>query len=611
MNKIEKFQITGMTISGFKAYEKPTELVFGDPTAITGGNGRGKTSIADAIAFAVTGLPFFGERGLDRLHNEADPNVYVQVRFVDEDNTPHELTRTRQKNRMTIHYDGYEVRQMDLTDLFGEKDVFLSIFNPLYFIEELGDTGKSLLEMYLPRVSQAEVLAQLSEPVRRHLEKEEILFPEAYLKARREKIRSLEEQITYTTGQRDQAAAQKKRNAERNASLSQQYKALQQELAGLKKKQFSGVDVDALNEKLLDHNARYSEAQRDGQTDDTELREQLTALREKIAARKAEQYQSKYAQPLADVKARVQALAAQYNQDAAAYQALVPGAPCPICRRSVTEEDLPRIQEELRRSAALHLAQGKEQQAQIAELQQLDQKARETFERYRTDDLEKWETEARQLESKIQQLADDAAAQVESLRMEIQQLTADLEYGKLTQEEYDRLQACQEECRQCEADMAALQSVDDPDTAGFDRQIAGLKAEIAEQKKLISDVTVYASKRAEMTFSALRMNRVEISLFDVVKSTGEWKDAFKFTYNGRRYDRLSLSEKVRAGMEVSELVKRLTGRNYPVFVDNMESIDDLENVRPTGQLFLAKCVSKAALSVMPVRPIPAAVSKAA
>ena len=189
--------------------------------------------------------------------------------------------------------------------------------------------------------------------------------------------------------------------------------------------------------------------------------------------------------------------------------------------------------------------------------------------------------------------------------MEIQRLTADLEYGKLTQEEYDRLQACQEECRQCEAEMIALQSVDDPDAAGFDQQIKDLKAEIAEQKKLISDVTVYASKRAEMTFSALRMNRVEISLFDVVKSTGEWKDAFKFTYNGRRYDRLSLSEKVRAGMEVSELVKRLTGRNYPVFVDNMESIDDLENARPTGQLLLAKFVSKAELSVVPVQPIPA------
>ena len=64
-------------------------------------------------------------------------------------------------------------------------------------------------------------------------------------------------------------------------------------------------------------------------------------------------------------------------------------------------------------------------------------------------------------------------------------------------------------------------------------------------------------------------------------------------------------------MELSELVKRLTGRNYPVFVDNMESIDDLENVRPTGQMIFAKCVSRAELSVRPVQPVSAAGPKAA
>ena len=67
MEKIKSFQITGMTISGFKCYQEPTELAFGNPTIITGGNGRGKTSVADAIAFAVTGLPFFGERGIDQI----------------------------------------------------------------------------------------------------------------------------------------------------------------------------------------------------------------------------------------------------------------------------------------------------------------------------------------------------------------------------------------------------------------------------------------------------------------------------------------------------------------------------------------------------------------
>ena len=52
-------------------------------------------------------------------------------------------------------------------------------------------------------------------------------------------------------------------------------------------------------------------------------------------------------------------------------------------------------------------------------------------------------------------------------------------------------------------------------------------------------------------------------------------------------------------MEVSELMKRLTGRNYPQFVDNMESVDDLRNVRPTGQVIMAKCVRGAELSVRP------------
>ena len=61
-------------------------------------------------------------------------------------------------------------------------------------------------------------------------------------------------------------------------------------------------------------------------------------------------------------------------------------------------------------------------------------------------------------------------------------------------------------------------------------------------------------------------------------------------YNTKRplpYDRLSLSEKIRAGMKVSELMQRFTGRNYPVFVDNMESVDDLANMRLTGQMIMA------------------------
>ena len=611
MKKIEQFQITSLMLSGFKSYEEPTELVFGNPTVITGGNGRGKSSIADAIAFAVTGCPFFGERGIDRLHNENNPDVAIRMCFVDETGTLHELNRTRRKNRMTITYDGYEIRQLDLADLFGERDVFLSILNPLYFIEELGEDGKKLLERYLPTIPHETVLSQLSEPVREHLKNETILSPEGSLKRCREEIRGLEERITYLRGQKDLAASQGESHEQAEQELTLQADTLREEIAELEQRQFSSMDVSAMQERLVELSGRYEEAARDERTDTSKLREQLQTLREKIARREGEQYLSKFTEALAEASARVKDLGVRYQRESAAYKAFHAGMECPACHRSVTEQSLPEVQAALKKVLSELYAAGSEQRAQLIELQEMDKKAADTFAQFKEDDLGKWAAEAAEMEQRCASLAEQASAETECLRAEIQTLTADLEYGNLSQAEYDRLGTCREELRQSEAKIAALQDMTAAQLPDFDREIAQANASIAEIKRKMADVIAYISKRAELTFSQLKMNRVEISLYDVVKSTGEVKDTFKFQYGGRRYDRLSLSEKIRAGMEVSELMKRLTGRNYPVFVDNMESVDDLANVRPTGQIIMAKCVSGAALQVKPIRPIAFAEQRAA
>ena len=597
MKKIEQFQITSLMLSGFKSYEEPTELVFGNPTVITGGNGRGKSSIADAIAFAVTGCPFFGERGIDRLHNENNPDVAIRMCFVDETGTLHELNRTRRKNRMTITYDGYEIRQLDLADLFGERDVFLSILNPLYFIEELGEDGKKLLERYLPTIPHETVLSQLSEPVREHLKNETILSPEGSLKRCREEIRGLEERITYLRGQKDLAASQGESHEQAEQELTLQADALREEITELEQRQFSGMDVSNMQERLVELSGRYEEAARDERADTSKLREQLQLLREKIARREVEKYQSKFTEALAEASARVKDLGVRYQRENAAYKAFHAGMECPTCHRSVTEQSLPEVQAALKKVLSELYAAGSEQRAQLIELQEMDKKAADTFARFKEDDLGKWAAEAAEMEQRCASLAEQASAETECLRAEIQTLTADLEYGNLSQAEYDRLGTCREELRQSEAKVAALQDMTAAQLPDFDREIAQANANIAEIKRKMADVIAYISKRAELTFSQLKMNRVEISLYDVVKTTGELKDVFRFTYNGRRYDRLSLSEKIRAGAEVSELVKRLTGRNYPVFFDNMESVDDLSNIRPTSQMILAKCVRNAELSV--------------
>ena len=273
MEKIQSFQITGMTIAGFKSYQEPTSMAFGSPTVITGGNGRGKTSIADAIAFAVTGLPFFGERGIDRLHNEAQPDVSITMNFVDETGCAHVLTRTRRKNTMTILYDGCAIRQMDLTELFGEKDVFLSIFNPLYFIEELGDEGKNLLERHLPMIPHETVLAQLSKATRKALEGENILSPENYLKKKREDIRNLEETIIYLQGQKDLSQTQDENWSKTVDGLSARHDVLSRNLAELEAKRFDGLDQAAMGQQLVELSARYNEAAQDDSPLDAEILE--------------------------------------------------------------------------------------------------------------------------------------------------------------------------------------------------------------------------------------------------------------------------------------------------------------------------------------------------
>ena len=612
MEKISGFQITGMRLAGFKSFAQPTELTFGNPTVITGGNGRGKTSIADAIAYAVTGLPFFAERNIDRLHSETDPELFVTLRFVDDKGVAHELTRSHKGSRTGIVYDGQELRQLDLTEMFGEKDVFLSIFNPLYFIEELGDEGKNLLQRYLPMIPQEKVLAELAEPIREKLPVETLLSPEGRVKQLRKDIRELESTVIYLQGQQDLIQSQKTNGNSKRAELDAKREALIAEKDALETKRYTGIDKAELESELTDLSAQYSELFNDDGDNSglDELDKQLYEQTQKLAARSASAYESKFTQAIADASGRVKALAAKYNAELSAGKAIVPGFVCPTCRRAVTEADVPMVRKAFQQSISGIVAEGKEQRAQLEELKAMDVESLATFQKFKEEDVAKLQQDVRELTEKRGRLLDSSRgasaqkrAQLEELRGRMQTLTSDLEYGKLTPEEYDRLRACGEEIHQLEAELSALQSAALPNEAEIEARIKAAQEKITELKGSVSCLLLYIAKRVELTLAELKMNRVSISLYDVVKSTGEVKDVFRFEYNGRRYDRLSLSEKIRAGMEVSELMKRLTGRNYPVFVDNMESVDDLNNVRPTGQVLMAKCVSRSELNVRPIKPI--------
>ena len=606
MNPIKSFSLTGMSVSGFKCFADKAEIPFFPVTQVTGGNGRGKSSVADAIAFAVTGLPFFGERGVDRLHSERNPDLSVTLRFTDENGDAHELIRNRQKSRCALLYDGREIRQSDLSVMFGEKDVFLSILNPLYFIEELGDDGKKLLERYLPDVSQEDVMAALPAETRDALQGESLLQPDVWLKNRRAEIKDLRESVIYLTGQKDHAAAQREQGSESMRALVAKLEALRGEASELESRQFNGVDLADVERQLTELGVRHSEmsAEAPETADTADLDRRIRELESEQAKQDCSQYAPQFTDKIAAANADAESLLGRYKRERAALNGFQPGTICPTCHRAVTEEELPAVQSELQKFMSEVVKQGKAARAHWNQLRREEAEAEKAFYDAAAQESERLRGEIqelkRQRDEKIAAVAErnrQHAGQVEELLSQIHNLSATKECGALGADEYERLKVRREEIRDCQARLDAAHGVLDTAQEDYDAQIRDIERQIRDKEEQMKLVVSFAAKKAELLFANLKMNRVAISLYDVVKSTGEAKEAFRFTYDGRLYNRLSLSEKVRAGMEVSELMKRLTGRNYPQFVDNMESVDDLKNVHPSGQVIMAKCVRNTELSV--------------
>ena len=83
MKRINKFHIINIKMEGFKKFKEPYSIEFDRFTCISGGNGQGKSTIADAIAYAFCGTPFWGEKSCDRLLNSESREMYVEEQQAD------------------------------------------------------------------------------------------------------------------------------------------------------------------------------------------------------------------------------------------------------------------------------------------------------------------------------------------------------------------------------------------------------------------------------------------------------------------------------------------------------------------------------------------------
>lgn len=189
---------------------------------------------------------------------------------------------------------------------------------------------------------------------------------------------------------------------------------------------------------------------------------------------------------------------------------------------------------------------------------------------------------------------EDYSERLSELESKISEQENSIKNGRWSEEQSGRFSELCEKKKEIEAQMKALDSTEEYDYA---RLIAETETEIAQTKRLINEVILYMAKRVELMLDGLKMGSTEIVLTELVKTTGEIKDCFRFSYEGREYKCLSLSEQVRAGLDAAMLIQRLSGRNYPIFVDNGESICTFGKAKPSSQVMVARVANGQALQV--------------
>lgn len=584
MEQISSMKITGITLTNFRNHSKTEHFDFGDLNYITGHNGTGKTTMAHAVCYALYGVSYYGEQKIERLMNENANDVSVRLDFDDQNGTAHTLIRSRANDKNSLLFDGYTISQGGVEQMFGDKNTFISIFNPTYLVENLGNEGRELILKNLKPISQKDVLDAI--PAKKSLLESidlETQSPENALKNARAAIRHTEQQLDVLQGHIESIQDAMKTYEHKLEELYSEKKTTEAQIDALKTKQFENLnleDIDVQRDVLTRQLSNSSE------------NSAIAEIKEKFAEAKNRVYFSKFTKPIAEAQAEYKNLCQQYNDIVERINGLKIGDTCPTCMMLVTENNFNEFKTHLTAEANRIGELGRSVVARGKEIAELDKKAKETFEKFQTDDIAKYTLELEKLSNNDEQI------DITQIRAKLDKLTDLEKYGNLTEAEFNKLNELNATLIGINAQIKTIE-----ETASNERLKSALvekdsfNQQLINYKTLVSALSEYIFKRAELATANISMPNVKLKLFDVIRSTGEIKNAFKFEYKGREYTSLSLSEKALAGIEIAAMMRSITGKDYPLCIDNTESIAAFNNVDMPSQVMLIRVVKGQPLTV--------------
>lgn len=569
-----RLNIINIAITGFRGYKDEVVYSFKDRTFIKGDNGLGKSSIGEAITWCLTGCDMWGnEKATTKLVNDSKPKVTSVVMECYLDGETMTITRRKKGSSQDVFIDDKKSNTNELSNLiFKSKDLFLSIFNPYYFPELTPKAAKELLSSVLVPIKRDEIFKELGDYLTNVLKENRFVVPETFMADVRADLKEQQENLIFldgvATGAKKIEVPEKKQfdDTELN-NLKEQLKALNNTANGM-------------NEELaaLEQPKTYSEELADLRVQESLIRSSLNniSLQELI--------------PLGTKKREKDDLLNKYHMKKAQLESM--DKKIVKCDKCGNEIDLTKEARELLQAEIKNIiAEGKKLGEEIVKIEAENADIEKNNTKIKHDK----ETEANEKLAEIQikhdkyvKLAADAYTEYEAKRKAIadKYAAADKEKANKVQELESKISELQEQQREV---LSFNDNVDRliKQNEQYEKDIIKNKEQVANSQNKIKQLNLAIDAAKQYNSIKLKkqseqidqyLDRVSIR-FEKLTKDGEIKDDFKVLLDGKEFNKLSGSEKIRAGLEIGNLLMNVQDMFVPIFVDDGERINNIPQLK--------------------------------
>lgn len=556
---------------GFRKFKDTFETELYDVTNITGKNKSGKSNVLYAIVNTLLGTNLSGDEKTCLINQNCDSS-YGEIHFTDNTGRNHVLIRGKDKinsKNNILQLDGKNVNQMELTSFYKDKKLFLSIINPLYFLNKKPAEQKELVDKYLADISPKKIFDTLN------VEQQNILLNKYYKNEKNfEELTEKEktEFINLTMFNIFLDISYYNLSEEEKKLLEGMPKDIPTFISELNSNiKMSESTISSLNGKI-DY-AQKKANEEVPEITEFEKKEELMLARQELdflnnndeIVKKENQKQivETMEKNILDKETELQELKNDMAKGKKIYYELKDGnkSICPMCEQIIQNENLLKTLSNMKKELT-----EKYDKHNLLETEIKDMKLKESIEKCKYHSLEGQTTieKAKRIE-----VVRDTIKELEQKEKDI------IKYNSAVEIKQKEIEGAKADIKKFEDEknkhMINIENLKSAKKVALKLYISYIEAKMKLAKKYLKDV--------------------DIRFYSILKTTGEIKDDFIITYKNKPLSDLSRSETVATALEFANMFNQISRGNFPIFIDDYESCADYDFIKEYSkysQLIISK-----------------------